>query len=395
MYKNKISFGLDFQKLHSKIFGDYIMKSKIPKIFIGSTIEGLELAELIQEQLMHNFEVQLWNQGIFKPGNSNLQNLINSLNKFDYAAFLFTFDDDTLIHNETYKTVRDNIIFEYGLFTGFLGRKKTWFIIDIDTDKKHLPTDLEGINPIEYKSNNRDLNTVAGIISTKIKHLVNEIELEPTDSTIENSKRYQQFKHEKKILLNNIYKKLNLNLNRENFYRCGIIALDLDGFEHISRVFGQVAANLIIDKVEQLIQWFLNRTLNENQYYFTRFYSDEFFIIIKDYLLTKNEIKLTLKDLSNAIVSEIKGYDWNHLIPNLYLSCSAGYANPNSTINERVEDCLSRALYATKIAKKLGGNSSCAAPEVHNPRIRSELYYECSDQQFYWKKRDNATDLDY
>lgn len=367
------------------------MKKRLPKIFIGSTVEGLELAELMQEQLMYDFEIQIWNQGVFRPGFSNLQNLIEASNKFDYAVFLFTFDDTTNIRNNNFKTVRDNIIFEYGLFTGSIGRDRTWFVIDVDTDRTHLPTDLIGINPIKYKMNKNNISSAVGPICTQLRRAINELELNCHNDTLKNRRDYQEFMDEKKQMINDLVKKLKLN--NVDFYDCGIIAIDIDGFEKVNRIFGVDAADKVIKQVENIINWFLQRILRAEQYYNIHFYSDEFFVIINIKALDELEAKLSLEDFANAIISEIKGYDWNRFIPNLYLSCSAGYTTPNC--NEHIEECFVRTLYATKIAKKSGGNATCPAPMVHDPRVRSELYIECSPRDYAWKKRDNTSDLDY
>lgn len=370
------------------------MQKLLPKIFIGSTVEGLELAELMQEQLMYDFEIQIWNQGIFKSGLSNLQNLIESSNKFDYAVFLFTFDDTTIIRDNNYKTVRDNIIFEYGLFTGSLGKNRTWFVIDDDVDMTHLPTDLIGINPIKYKTNKKSIHSIVGPICTQLKRMINELELDNCDDTLKNRRNYQEFMIEKNKMIGDLTKKLKLS--NVDFYDCGIIAIDIDGFEKVNRVFGVEAAEKVLSQVGKIVGWFLERILQPSQYHYIHFSGDEFFVLININELDEPESELSLEDFSNAIISEIKGYDWNRFIPNLYLSCSAGYGTPNC--NETIEECFTRALYATKIAKKLGGNATCPAPMVHDPRIRSELYFECSLRRsggYTWKKRNNTDDLDY
>ncbi len=54
-----------------------------PKVFIGSSVEGLEIAETIQLSLDHICEVTIWSQGLFSLGRGTLETLTASLDKFD------------------------------------------------------------------------------------------------------------------------------------------------------------------------------------------------------------------------------------------------------------------------------------------------------------------------
>jgi hypothetical protein len=134
-----------------------------PRIFIGSSTERLDIAYAIQENLDRDSQATVWTQGIFKLSNSSLDSLLLSLEKFDFAIFVFHPDDITQIRENTYDTVRDNLIFELGLFIGRLGKDKVFFLIPRTVDKLHLPTDLLGITPGTYDNYREDGNLIASL----------------------------------------------------------------------------------------------------------------------------------------------------------------------------------------------------------------------------------------
>lgn len=134
-----------------------------PRIFIGSSTEKLEIAYLIQENLEHDAQVTVWTQGVFKISKNSLDSLVESLFDFDLAIFVFHPDDTTQIRNQTYETVRDNIIFELGLFIGRLGKEKVFFLIPRNVESLHLPTDLLGITPKTYDDKREDNNLRASL----------------------------------------------------------------------------------------------------------------------------------------------------------------------------------------------------------------------------------------
>src|SRR5690606_6771583 len=94
-----------------------------------SSTERLDIAYLIQENLEFDAQTTVWTQGIFKLSSNALDSLIESLEKFDFAIFVFHPDDITQIRNASVETVRDNLIFELGLFIGRLGKKNVFFLI--------------------------------------------------------------------------------------------------------------------------------------------------------------------------------------------------------------------------------------------------------------------------
>lgn len=117
-----------------------------PNIFIGSSSENLAVANAIQANLHRETHSEIWSQGTFELSKSNLENLIEALEKFDFAIFVMFPDDLAITREKELNIVRDNVIFELGLFMGKLGRNRVFFVTPF-TANLHLPTDLLGMTP--------------------------------------------------------------------------------------------------------------------------------------------------------------------------------------------------------------------------------------------------------
>ncbi|WP_068955897.1 TIR domain-containing protein [Pararhizobium polonicum] len=134
-----------------------------PRIFVGSSTEGLPVAFAIQENLDFEAEVTVWSQGVFLPSNVVLSRLIASLKDYDFAIFVFTPDDSLTMRGGQYSSVRDNVIFELGLFLGRLGGDRCFFVAPRHAEALHLPTDLLGIVPLSYNEKRQDGRLVAAL----------------------------------------------------------------------------------------------------------------------------------------------------------------------------------------------------------------------------------------
>jgi len=160
-----------------------------PKMFIGSSIEALKIAYAIQENLEHDALCTVWSQGIFNLSGNALGNLLKAVEKFDFAIFVFQPDDITQIRDNRLRTVRDNIIFEFGLFISRLGKDKVFFVIPKNSNGLHLPTDLLGIQPGQYEPQEKDENLLSalGPFCNKIRRQVQKYykETEQKESTLE------------------------------------------------------------------------------------------------------------------------------------------------------------------------------------------------------------------
>jgi len=135
-----------------------------PAIFIGSSAERLDLAHALQEGLEHKTEPTVWTQGVFAPSRTTMESLlVDVLESTDFGAFVFAPDDVVLIRDQAKSAVRDNVIFEIGLFMGRLGRERTFIVMPRGVPDLRLPTDLLGITAAEYDSDRQDGNMVAAL----------------------------------------------------------------------------------------------------------------------------------------------------------------------------------------------------------------------------------------
>jgi predicted nucleotide-binding protein len=124
--------------------------SRTPRVFVGSSSEGLPLANKIQELLANDHSVVVWNQGtVFGLGSATLEALEEAVAEYDAAIFVFTPDDELVMRGEVKPVARDNVLFELGLFIGKLGRRRA-FAVNPRSGRIALPTDLSGIATAEY-----------------------------------------------------------------------------------------------------------------------------------------------------------------------------------------------------------------------------------------------------
>jgi hypothetical protein len=134
-----------------------------PQVFVGSSSESRSLAYAIQQNLDEDADVTVWDQNVFRLTKSTLESLINRLERTDFAVFVFSPDDILRLRGKTVKAVRDNVIFELGLFMGRLGREHTSVVIPKGARSLHIPTDLLGISIGRFNANRADGNFRASL----------------------------------------------------------------------------------------------------------------------------------------------------------------------------------------------------------------------------------------
>jgi predicted nucleotide-binding protein len=152
-----------------------------PSMFVGSSAEGLSIAEAIQLNLDHSVECTLWSQGVFGLSNGSLESLVTATKKFDFAVLVLTPDDLIRKRGTDGNSPRDNVIFELGLFMGALGRERT-FIVHCRSEKLELPSDLAGITPATYaKREDGNLIAALGSVCTQLKQAIQKLSKRKTE----------------------------------------------------------------------------------------------------------------------------------------------------------------------------------------------------------------------
>jgi predicted nucleotide-binding protein len=135
-----------------------------PKLLVGSSRENSRLAGGIQANLTE-VDVRRWDYGVFSPGDVTLDALIKGTMEFDFAVFVFVPDDVVKIRDQESATVRDNVLFEFGLFMGKLGRQRVFMLLPQNLSASfRLPTDLLGLTTLTYDAEQLDRESNAQVV---------------------------------------------------------------------------------------------------------------------------------------------------------------------------------------------------------------------------------------
>ena len=125
---------------------------KKPNIFIGSSRHAKEYVKSVTSKLEDIAVCCPWYEGNFPVGEATFETLCKKTYEYDFAVFVATPDDGLARDGEEINPVmRDNVLFEHGLFSGAIGRKRTFLITP---GGLRLPTDLLGITVLRYDINN-------------------------------------------------------------------------------------------------------------------------------------------------------------------------------------------------------------------------------------------------
>lgn len=124
-----------------------------PRIFIGSSLEAVEIARKLRVELEKSKAVTVvdWTDGVFRPSRSSMECLESLAPTCDFAILLLSGDDRILYRGKELDAPRDNIVFELGFFMGKIGRQRSYFVLN----SAKIPSDLNGETFLAYKLGKR------------------------------------------------------------------------------------------------------------------------------------------------------------------------------------------------------------------------------------------------
>jgi predicted nucleotide-binding protein len=120
-----------------------------PKAFIMSSVEGLDVAREIQSGIQRDTLPTVWTNGVFWASSYPLESLETAVEESDFGIAVAKFEDAVTSRGSSHAAMRDNVVFELGMFIGRLGRHRT-FLIHPEIRDLVLPSDLKGITPLSY-----------------------------------------------------------------------------------------------------------------------------------------------------------------------------------------------------------------------------------------------------
>jgi predicted nucleotide-binding protein len=156
-----------------------------PCIFVGSSSDAKDVAYEVKNKLGSIAHCDVWDEGLFKDNKTNIENIEDFINGYEYSVFIFN-NDDKLFERNKKSVPRDNVLLEYGMFVQKNTRNKTFFIVpngfkDFDFTKDdgvHIATDLAGVCCEYYDIGeyNRNKASALGNACNNIKKRIEEFE---------------------------------------------------------------------------------------------------------------------------------------------------------------------------------------------------------------------------
>jgi hypothetical protein len=107
-------------------------------------------------EVLHEFDITLWNQGCFHLGETAIESLVASAHEFEAAIVVIRAEDTVTSRATTTPAARDNLWFEAGLFMGRLGRERTFVFYD-SANPANVLSDLRGMTLATYDGNDENL----------------------------------------------------------------------------------------------------------------------------------------------------------------------------------------------------------------------------------------------
>lgn len=205
-----------------------------PSVFIGSSSEALDFPRAVQFQLKDDAELTIWNELPFKPSQFTLETIMNALDRFDFAVFVFSPDDKVLSRGVEALTARDNVVFELGLFMGRLGRSRAFVLQQVNANIKML-SDLSGLTTVTYEWPNKENNPISAVgpACTMIRRAIKDLGV--FDG---NSKQLRQVKEEIKEQENKLsIQQEQIGLQSEILYQIVAFSMSFHIYAHLKAMY--------------------------------------------------------------------------------------------------------------------------------------------------------------
>jgi len=126
------------------------LPNEAPKLFLISSSEAKSIAYGVRAGLEHDVFSKVWDDGVFFAGGYPLEALELQVAEADFAVAIAEADDVTKSRGVKAPTVRDNVLFELGLFMGKLTRYRT-ILVHPKIKNLKLPSDLHGLTLVPYE----------------------------------------------------------------------------------------------------------------------------------------------------------------------------------------------------------------------------------------------------
>ncbi len=117
------------------------------KLFIGSSSEGLSVAERLKVKIESDcgdwISSETWKDGtVFSLNKNTLDCLVRASRIFEYGILVATKDDLIISREQVRALPRDNVMLEMGMFLGSLGLTRAFLLVE---EESKLPTDYNGV----------------------------------------------------------------------------------------------------------------------------------------------------------------------------------------------------------------------------------------------------------
>lgn len=229
-----------------------------PKVFIASSSESLPITKAIVSNLDYDYEITAWNGGTFTLSSTTIDDLVKKSSTTDFAIFVFQPDDLSTSRGSVDRVVRDNVLFELGLFIGAIGVSRCLIVKPRDVDLK-LPSDLLGLTMADYDSERSDKNFDSALtkachqmdLAMKEHGSLDRTALSSTQKLIVNPAEYKLGIAAHKILINCLETHTN-SPNGKTFFSIsnelktlddGVIRVQLIKLERMSLIQKEIQVN--------------------------------------------------------------------------------------------------------------------------------------------------------